>query len=287
MKKSAILFAMGLLCAGLTAAAPLFPYILGNAIEGDLATVEAEVRTVLEAAGFEVVGGYSPYDGAMVVVVTHPEQLKVAAGSEMGGFGAAIRVGMTRNGDNIEISYNTPAWVAGIMRLENDLAPVSRALDGALGNTLTFGSKKGKEYAKLKKYHYMAFMPYFDDAVEVASHDSHQAAVEAVEAGLAAGKGGTAKVYRVDIPGKDEVLFGVALAEGEGADATVMETTDTGEPKHTAHLPYDLLVSGSNVYTLHGKFRIAQSFPDLGMGTFMKISGAPKAIHEAMEAAAN
>ena len=31
---------------------------------------------------------------------------------------------------------------------------------------------------------------------------------------------------------------------------------------------------------LHGKFRIAQSFPDLTMGTFMKISGAPAAIEK-------
>jgi hypothetical protein len=29
---------------------------------------------------------------------------------------------------------------------------------------------------------------------------------------------------------------------------------------------------------IHGKFRIAQSYPDLGMGTFMKISGAPDGI---------
>lgn len=287
MKKSAILFALAVCCATLSAATPLHPYVLGSPMTGELAEVEGEVRAALVEAGFEVVGGYSPYDGAQVVVVTHPELLSAAAGSEMGGFAAALRVGVTDNEGTIEVSYSNPAWVAGICRLQADLAPVSKALEAALGRVREFGSKKGKEATALRKYHYMAFMPYFDDPVELASHSDHDQAVQAVEAGLAAGKAGTSKVYRIDLPGKDEVLFGVALAEGEGADSAVMAVTDTGDPKHTAHLPYELLVSGSHVYTLHGKFRIAQSFPDLGMGTFMKISGAPKAIHKALEEAVN
>jgi len=43
-------------------------------------------------------------------------------------------------------------------------------------------------------------------------------------------------------------------------------------------LPYELLVSGPDVIALRGRFRIAQSFPDLTMGTFMKIRSAPGAI---------
>ena len=59
-----------------------------------------------------------------------------------------------------------------------------------------------------------------------------------------------------------------------------MKVTDTAELKHTAHLPYELIVSEGNVQMLHGKFRIAVDFPDLTMGTFMKISGAPDGIEE-------
>jgi hypothetical protein len=286
MKKSMMVFALGICCATLSAAVPLFPYILGHPVSGELAEVEGEVRTALVDAGFEVVGGYSPYDGARVIVVTHAELLGVAARSDMGGFAAALRVAVTENAGKIEVSYSNPAWVANVCRLEGDLEPVATALETALGREREFGSKKGKEPKKLRKYHYMAFMPYFDDTVELATHPTHEQAVEAVEAGLAAGNAGASKVYRVDVPGREEVLFGVALAEGEGADEAVMAVTDTGELKHTAHLPYELLVSGKDVYALHGKFRIAQSFPDLGMGTFMKISGAPNAIHKALKAAA-
>lgn len=285
MNKFAFVFALGVCCATLSAASPLSPYVLARPVAGDLAAVEGEVRTALVDAGFEVVGGYSPYDGAMVIAVTHPELLQTAARSEMGGFAAALRVGVTENAGKIEVSYTNPIWVANVCRLESDLEPVAAALEAALGREREFGSQKGKEAKQLRNYHYMAFMPFFDDTVELAMHSTHEDAVAAVEAGLAAGKGGASRVYRVDIPGKDEVLFGVALSEGEGADETVMETTDTGDLKHTPHLPYELLVSGKGVYTLHGKFRIAQSFPDLGMGTFMKISGAPKAIHAALKAA--
>jgi polyribonucleotide nucleotidyltransferase len=89
------------------------------------------------------------------------------------------------------------------------------------------------------------------------------------------------------VNGKDEVLFGVAMKEGEGADATVMGVTDQSALRHTAHLPYEMLVSGNRVYTLHGKFRIAQSFPDLTMSTFMKISGAPDAIEKVLKEVAS
>jgi len=43
------------------------------------------------------------------------------------------------------------------------------------------------------------------------------------------------------------------------------------------------VVSNGSVYMLHGKFRIAIDFPDLSMGTFMKISGAPSAIEDKLK----
>jgi hypothetical protein len=144
--------------------------------------------------------------------------------------------------------------------------------------------EKGMSAKKLGKYHYMMAMPYFDDHIELVTGVDHQSVLGMVERGLAASKG-VNKVYRIDIPGKEESVFGVAIVEGKGADQTVMAATDTGVLRHTPHLPYELLVSGNKAYILHGKFRIAQSFPDLGMGTFMKISGAPNAIEETIKEA--
>ena len=61
-----------------------------------------------------------------------------------------------------------------------------------------------------------------------------------------------------------------------------MDIVDQGLLKHTAHLPYEILVSGKKVLALRGRFRIAQSFPDLTLGTFMKIRSAPGAIKKSL-----
>ncbi len=93
------------------------------------------------------------------------------------------------------------------------------------------------------------------------------------------------KVYRIDIPGKEEAVFGVAIGRGKGADKYVMDYIDFADLKSTAHLPYEMLVSGNKVYHLYARFRIAISFPDLSMmgsNSFMSIMSAPGAIKDSL-----
>ena len=266
--------------------ARLKPYVLASVSEESPDAVLETVRAALAEQGFEVVGEHRPTDGAHVLVVTDDEIKSAAAKSEFGGYGAAQRVSVTAVDGKVQVAYTQPAYMANVYRMADDLEGTAEKLAAALGKERDFGSEKGIPAKKLRKYHYMMMMPYFDDHRLLAEHGSHDQAVAAVEAGLGAGKGGTAKIYRVDVPGKQEVVFGVAVQEGEGADATVLATTDKADLKHTAYLPYEILVSGNKAYSLHGKFRIALSFPDLTMGTFMKISGAPKGIEAALRAAA-
>jgi uncharacterized protein (DUF302 family) len=264
----------------------LQPYILASDAAGQLQDVMASVKSKLTNAGFDVVGEYSPYPGAAVVIVTNDTLRQHAAESQFGGYGAAVRVSVTQVGDKVEVAYVNPEWMSGMYRMKNDLKDIAGQLKSAIGAESAFGTENLWNRNNLTEYHYTVFMPYFDDHNELASYASQDEALKAVEAGLAAGKGGTSKVYRVDIPGKQESVFGVAIQQGDGADKTVMQNCDIGKHKHTAHLPYDLLVSNGRVYALHGKFRIAQSFPDLTMTTFMKISGAPDAIEDALAKAA-
>lgn len=63
-----------------------------------------------------------------------------------------------------------------------------------------------------------------------------------------------------------------------------MPKIDIGSPKHTGFLPYELLIVGNKAYMLHGRFRIALSFPDLTMSQFMKIVSTPGYIEEKMTA---
>jgi hypothetical protein len=264
----------------------LKPFILAKTVNGDLAGAVADTKAALQGQGFTLAGDYAPYADAHVIVVTSDELKAAAAKSENGGFGAAERVSVTKVGDAIQVAYANPAYTAAAFRMEDDLAGVSAKLAKALGNQESFGVKQGLSEKKLRKYHYMIAMPYFDDVDKLASFDSHAAAVAQIEKNLAAGTAGATQVYRIDIPGKEETVFGVAISSGEGADKTVMPITDTDNLKHTAHLPYEILVTGNEAIALPGKFRIAVSFPDLGMGTFMKISNAPGAIRDVLSAVA-
>jgi len=126
----------------------------------------------------------------------------------------------------------------------------------------------------------------------LAEYDSQAEALKAVEAALAAGAGHTAKVYRIDIPGKDESVFGVALKGADDDDCSgdkyIMSRIDKASPRSTAHLPYEIVVSDGTAYALYARFRIAINWPHLPMvasktgATFLSIMCAPDAIEEAL-----
>ena len=287
--KKILLGAVVLLCAVsavvYAADALLKPYVLGYRGAGTIKDRLAAVKASVEKEGFQVVGEYEPYKGVHIVVVTNESLRDNAAKSPFGAYGAIQRIALTETGNELQIAYTNPLYMAQIYQMKNDLADVAAKMKAALGYVEEFGSKKGLKAAALRDYHYMLGMPYFEDQIKLASYKSYDEAVQKVEAGLTTGRGGTVKVYRVDIPGKKEAVFGVGIKDGKGADEAVMKVIDFGELKQTPHLPYELIVSEGDVYMLHGRFRIAQSFPDLSMGTFMKIVGAPPAIETTLKQA--
>ena len=268
--------------------AVLKPFVLAAKGPGDVAQKVEATKAALTKAGFTVAGSYSPYPNAVVIGVTNDELRSNAAKSEHGGFGAAMRVSVTKFKDEVQVSYTNPIYLANAYRMAGDLKDTSAKLQAALGRIEEFGAA-GLAPAKLRKYHYMFGMEYFDEPNTLASYASHEEAVKAVEAGLAAGKQGVTKVYRVDVAGKKETLFGVAM-KGEGDnkymdDKYLMSEIDFKDVKSTAHLPYDILVSDNKVYALYARFRIAISFPDLSMmgaNSFMNIMKAPEAMRRAL-----
>jgi hypothetical protein len=270
----------------------LKPFVLGYTTSGDVQAVAEEVKGKVQGAGFEVVGSYSPYDGAVIVAFTSDGLKSTAASSDMGGYTAGQRVSVTKVGDDVQVSYTNPVYYANAYRNE-DMSGAEAALGklkGALGAEQNYGTGDKELNAKdLQKYHYMFGMEYFDDPSNLGEFDSQGEAVAAVEKGLAAGTGGVKQVYRIDIPGKDETVFGVALTDsGCSGDEYIMSRIDKGDVRSTGHLPYEILVSDGTVYSLFARFRIAISFPNLPMmqsetgATFFNIMCAPNAIEEAL-----
>lgn len=267
------------------------PFVLGSNGAGTVAEKTEQAKAALQAAGFQVVGNYSPYADANILIVTNDELKQNAAGSERGGFGAAQRVSITKSKDEVQVSYTNPVYMSNVYRMKGDLKGVSAKLASSLGKVEEFGSKSGMTAGQARKYHYMVGMEYFDEPDVLAEYPSYEEAVKAVDAKLSSNSNGVSKVYRVDVPGKNETLFGVGLKAPTEADKYmddqfIMKEIDFKDVKSTAHLPYDVLVSGNKVYALYARFRIAINFPDLSMmgpNSFMNIMKTPDAIRNALK----
>lgn len=265
-------------------------YILAEKAAGDVATVTAATKAKLTQAGFEIVGQYSPYKTATILIVTNNELKANAKNSEKGAFGAAQRVSITKAGNEVQVAFTNPTYMSHVYRMKGDLKSVTAKLKSALGSKAEFGTEAGLSAKALREYQYKWLMPYFDDPLELADYGNQQVALTKVEAALASNnKGGVKKVYRIDMDGKDETVIGVSMT-GPGdldcsSDEYVMDKIDFKKLKSTGHLPYEVIVSKGKVYALPAEFRIAISFPDLSMmgsNSFASIMCAPTAIEEAL-----
>ena len=154
--------------------------------------------------------------------------------------------------------------------------------------------KQAKATAKkLGKYHYKPMMPYFDDPSELGSFESHDAAVNAVESGLAVEGDPLTLVYRIDLPGKNQTVFGVGMKATSEADEEVdideahqLSIVDFEGYSKVAYFPYEILVNDGEVEALNMKFRMALHYPDLsmmGQHGFTKLMSSPGATEDALE----
>jgi len=265
-------------------------FVLAETKSGDLASIADETKNKLTGAGFEVVGEYSPYPDATIIIVTNEALKQNAAASDFGAFGAAQRVSVTKVKDQVQVAFTNPVYMANAYRMKGDLNDVSQQLKQALGDQGEYGPAKGLRAEKLREYHYKWLMPYFDDRIGVATYKTYEEATEKVEAALQSNnKGGAKKVYRIDLPGKQETVIGVSLAGPDNVECSgdkyIMDRIDFKDTKSTGHLPYELVISGNRVFILPAEFRIAISFPDLSMigsNSFASIMCAPDALQRAL-----
>lgn len=305
MLRSVAKFFLGAMILGLAVIAPLHaaeevllkPFILGNPPTGSMEQAVAAVKAALKTQGFEEAGSYSPYTGATVIVVTSPELKAAAASVKLGAFGAGQRVAVSESKGKLQVSYVNPAYLGAAYGL-GKLETVSAKLKAALGAVKEFGAVDGLSAEKLAPgtYHYMVGMPYFHQVDVLAKHPDYATALAAVEKGLAAGKSGTKKVYRIDVPGHQASVFGVAIVSGDGIDSgakdtdkEIMDILDWQELRITAALPYEIVVRGGEAIALRGRYRIALHSPDTKMAGahgFTKIMSAPGGIKAALIAVA-
>jgi len=270
----------------------LSPYIkVGKSVES-IDSVASKVMSTLKANGFKVLGAYNPSKKATLKVIAFTKydlKTKVVKIADRGALAAIFKVGLEKKNGNVIISYTNPDYILRAYLMDNyatyksTFVKFSKDLKTALstlGNEfLPFGGTV--EADKLKKYHYKVMMPYFTDPVALHEFDSFEEGLATIQNNLKAKKGKTKLVYKLVYSKEKVAVFGVGLESDDEGEGQFLPTI--GEA-HVAALPYEIILQGNKATMLHGKYRIALHWPELTMGTFMKIMSTPGNIEDALEA---
>lgn len=266
------------------------PYIQGDTVaSGNVQAVATAVEAKLKSGGFKVIGKYFPKNLAGYGVVVATDDAMLSEVGSVGGnavLGAAIRVGVKANGS---VTYTNPDyWYRAYFRNAFDKKEASvKALQERLKDALGAGKGQGgdESASSLSNYRYMIGMERLDSwKNKLAQYGSFAEAVKTVRENLSKGAGNTTKVYEVIMADRKLAVFGVAMNDGEDADGEWIKKIDM--QNNIAGLPYEIYVVDNVVGSLHGRFRIALAFPDVGMGQFMRISSLPNTIMATMGAVA-
>ena len=270
----------------------LSPYIKVGELTESIQSAYDKVISTLEGDNFTILGTYNPSNKSSlkVVVFTRSDiKNKVVQVADRGALAAAFKVGLVKLDGKVVVSYTNPDYIFRAY-LRDNYVTFQSTFEKFSADVKTTFSSIGKEFApfggtvkadKLKKYHYKIAMPYFTDPVELNEYASFEEGLKTIEANLKAKKGNTIEVYKLVYPNKKVAVFGVGLQSAEKGEANFLHKI--GE-SHAAALPYEIILQGNEATMLHGRYRIALHWPDLTMGTFMKIMSTPGDIKDALKA---
>ncbi len=208
--------------------------------------------------------------------------------ADRGALAAAFKVGFVQKDGKTTISYTNPDYILRAYLRDNYNTYKSTFEKFALDLKTTF-SAIGDEFTpfggtveadKLKKYHYKIMMPYFTDPVSLNEFASFEEGVQVIEENLKAKKGSTFQVYKIVYPNEEVAVFGIGLKSKEDGESHFLPKIGVD---HAAALPYEIILQNNEATMLHGKYRIALHWPELTMGTFMKIMSTPGDIEDTLE----
>ncbi len=267
---------IGLLCIALCVplsvqaqdTAPLQPFVLAATAPAGPSSEVPELRRKLAGEAFEVLAEHVPLGTHRVLILTHADLLRAAAETPRAGYAAVVRVAISRQGDEIEISFTNPVYLAAAFGLTDDLMAMHDALVRALGFERYFGSEDGLSRAQLDGYNRVFGGPEFDDPLDFTAHPNQTLAVLDVERRLNKNNLGFYLIYRIDVPDSEATLFGFGFRPGadefEGFRQPVLtDLLGHARPARAATLPLELLVHSGQVETLNPKFRWPLFRPDM------------------------
>ena len=270
----------------------LSPYIKIGETNETIQQVSDKVTAALKDNSFTVLGSYNPSNKSTLKVIAFTRtDLKntVVKVTDRGALAAIFKVGLVSKNGKVTISYTNPEYILRAYLGDNYNTYIStfqkfntdlKTAFSTVGNEFKpFGGTVKAE--SLKKYHYKIMMPYFTDPVTLNEFSSFEEGLKIIEANLKAKKGATTLVYKLVYEKEDIAVFGIGLLSKEKGEAYFLPII--GED-HIAAMPYEIILQGKKATMLHGKYRLALHWPELTMGTFMKIMSTPGDIEATLEA---
>jgi len=269
----------------------LSPYLKIGETTESMQQASEKITQALQNNSFTILGSYNPSNKSTLKVIAFTRtDLKntVVKVTDRGALAAVFKVGLVAENGKVTMSYTNPEYLLraymgdNYNTHENSFQKFDADLKTAfstIGNEFKpFGGTVEAE--DLKDYHYKIMMPYFTDPVTLNEFSSFEQGVKTIEANLKAKKGSTVLVYKLVYEKENIAVFGIGLQDKA-----------TGEPHflpiigedNVAAMPYEIILQGKKATMLPGKYRLAVSWPELSMGTFMKIMGTPGDIEDVLE----
>ena len=241
---------------------------------------------------FTVLGDYNPSGkNSLAVIAFTRNDLKttVIKIKDRGALSAIMKIGLIQENGKVTISYTTPDYLLRAY-LPGNYSAFKSVFDKFSADLQTVFSSLGTDFTpfggvvradKLSKYHYKIMMPYFTDPVVLQEFVSFEDGLKTISQNLEVNKGRTKMVYKLIYNNQKVAVFGVGLQSIEDGESYFLPKI--GED-HVAAMPYEIILQDNIATMLHGKYRIALHWPDLTMGTFMKIMSTPGDIEDTLEA---
>lgn len=268
----------------------LSPYMLVAESDLTIESAELKIKSALENQGFELIGDYyvAGNKARKVIVYTRKDLKEIAAQiKDRGALGAALKVGLKTDNGLTKISYLNPEYLFQAYFMDtydkhsNGLSKIASDVEKALSplGDVNKGFGGAMTAEDLRKYHYKIMMPYFTDPVELMEFSSFKEGLSTIENNLKNNKGATLKVYSLIFQDKNIAVWGVGLMSDEEGEKEFLPII--GED-NLAALPYEIILQGNQATMLHGRYRLALHWPELSLGTFMKIKSTPGDIEDVM-----
>ncbi len=267
------------------------PFIRVTASSESMQQVSEKVMTTLKNHSFIILGKYHPSNKSSLEVIAFTNlsmKNTVIKVKDRGALSAIFKVGLQKKNGKVTVSYTNPeyllrAYLGKNYKIYKNIfvkfsTDVKTALKDLGNDFIAFGGTV--KARKLKKYHYKIMMPYFSDPIELKEFSSFEEGLRVIQNNLKDRKGKTELVYQLIYKQKKVAVFGIGLLDIEDGEPKFLPKIGAS---HLAALPYEIILQDKKVTMLHGKYRLALFWPELSMGTFMRIMSTPGNIEDMLE----